>query len=140
MNSPAIRKRGVVAVIVRDAKLLVIRRSELVRAPGMYCFPGGGIEEGENEETALCREMQEELNAIVEPLRPLWRYVTSWGVDLSWWLAHLPPEIEPVLNPAEVAELTWLTPAEIKALPRLLESNLQFLEAIERGEIIISGL
>jgi 8-oxo-dGTP pyrophosphatase MutT (NUDIX family) len=137
---PRIRKHGVVAVIVRENRLLVIRRSHLVRAPGMYCFPGGGIEAGESEEVALRREMREELNAIVQPMRPLWRYVTSWGVDLTWWLAALPDGVEPVINPAEVAEYAWLTLPEIKTLPRLLESNLQFLEAVERGEIVVEGL
>ena len=47
-----IRRRGVVAVIVRDQRLLVIRRASGVAAPGMYCFPGGGIEPGEIEEEA----------------------------------------------------------------------------------------
>jgi 8-oxo-dGTP pyrophosphatase MutT (NUDIX family) len=139
-ETPEIRKRGVVAVIVRGGRLLVIRRSETVRAPGMYCFPGGGIEAGESEETELRREMQEELHAIVEPVQPIWRYVTSWGVDLAWWLAHMPDGVKPIPNPAEVAEVQWLTPSEIEALPRLLESNLQFLEGVKRGEIIVDGL
>lgn len=137
LNSVPIRKRGVVAVVPRQDKLLVIRRSQLVRAPGMHCFPGGAIEPGESEEAALVREMQEELSAQVEAIRPLWRYVTSWGVDLAWWLARLPDDAELVHNPAEVEAYYWLTCDEIRALPQLLESNLQFLEALARGEFAI---
>jgi len=50
----------VVAVILRGERFLVICRSQQVRAPGMYCFPGGGIEPGETEEQALRRELLEE--------------------------------------------------------------------------------
>ena len=55
------RKRGVVGVIIRCDKLLIIRRSLTVTAPGRLCLPGGGIEEGETESEALVREMDEEL-------------------------------------------------------------------------------
>lgn len=139
MNTP-IRKYGVVAVVVRDDRFLVIRRSQQVRAPGMFCFPGGGIEANEAEQTAVQREMLEELSATVQPVRRLWHYVTSWGVDLAWWLVELPREAELLHNPAEVEEFFWLTVAEIRALPQLLESNGQFLDALERGEFVIEGL
>ena len=36
------RKRGVVGVIFRGDRLLVIRRSMTVAAPGLLCLPGGG--------------------------------------------------------------------------------------------------
>ena len=39
------RRRGVVGVIFREDRLLVIRRSLTVVAPGLLCLPGGGIEE-----------------------------------------------------------------------------------------------
>jgi 8-oxo-dGTP pyrophosphatase MutT (NUDIX family) len=38
------RRLGSIAVIRRGEQFLVIRRSQTVAAPGMYCFPGGGIE------------------------------------------------------------------------------------------------
>ena len=135
-----IRKRGVVAVIARENRLLVIRRSQHVRAPGMHCFPGGTIEPGEGEQQAVIREMQEELNAAIVAVRPLWRYVTSWGVDLAWWMAELSPEAELLHNPAEVEAFYWLTLDEIRALPQILESNLHFLDAHGRGEFTIDGL
>ena len=58
-------------MIFRDKRLLVIRRSQTVTAPGTLCLPGGGIEEGETEREALLREMQEELNLDVTPIRLL---------------------------------------------------------------------
>ena len=128
-------RRGVVAVFVRDERLLVIRRSQTVLAPGMYCFPGGGIEGVESEPEALVREIQEELNIVATPIRPLWSSVTSWRIALSWWLAELPEGQPPVPNPAEVESIHWHTIAEIVALPNLLESNADFLMRVARGEI-----
>jgi 8-oxo-dGTP pyrophosphatase MutT (NUDIX family) len=67
-----IRRYGVVAVILRDERFLVIRRSQQVAAPGKYCFPGGGIESGETESVALERELLEELNVAIVPQHCLW--------------------------------------------------------------------
>jgi len=127
-------RRGAVAVIARRDCLLVIRRAACVAAPGMYCFPGGGIEGDETEEQAIVRELREELSVNVRPVRPLWRNVTPWGVDLVWWSAELDESAEPIPNPAEVASVHWMTHAEIAALEGLLESNRQFLQVLRARE------
>lgn len=132
-RSPTAR-RGAVAVVVRDGHFLVIRRSALVVAPGAYCFPGGAIEANESEEAALVREMQEELDVTVQPMRRLWRSVTPWGVNLAWWLAALDSTARPQPNPDEVESVVWLTAEQMLATPGLLESNQQFLEALARAE------
>ena len=125
--------RGVVAVIRRGERLLVIRRSQHVRAPGTYCFPGGAIEEGETEPDALRREMQEELGCDVTPIRRIWRNCTAWQVDLSWWLAELDAGVELRPNLAEVESCQWLTVAELRELPQLLSSNREFLDRWQAG-------
>jgi 8-oxo-dGTP pyrophosphatase MutT (NUDIX family) len=132
-------RRGAVAVVVRDGRFLVIRRSASVVAPGAYCFPGGAIEPGESEHAALVREMQEELAVRVEPLRRIWHSVTPWKVELFWWLAALEPDQEPVPNPAEVAAVCWLTADEMRATVGLLESNVHFLDALARAEFSLDG-
>jgi 8-oxo-dGTP diphosphatase len=120
---------GVVAVILRTDRFLVIRRSQFVRAPGTYCFPGGGIQPGEDQESAIVRELREELNVAVQPLRRLWTSVTPWGVALAWWHVDLSESeiIEP--NQQEVESVHWLSAEEMLALPELLESNRAFLAA-----------
>jgi 8-oxo-dGTP diphosphatase len=130
-------RRGVVAVVVRDGRLLVIRRSRHVVAPLAICFPGGGIEANETEPEALVREIREELATEVEPIRCLWRSVTPWNVALAWWLARLPPGTALTANPAEVEAIHWLLPEELLALADLLPSNREFLAAILRKEIAI---
>lgn len=136
-NPGGTRRRGAVAVIVRDERLLVIRRSKLVPAPGKFCFPGGGIEPGEAEHAALVREIEEELAVVVTPIRRLWSSVTSWGVELAWWLADIEPDTQPIPSPAEVESVHWCTIDEMDQLPHLLESNREFLAALRRGEFAL---
>ncbi len=121
-------QRGVVAVIPRGDRLLVIRRSQHVKAPGTFCFPGGAIEQGETESAALCRELWEELGCEVIPRERLWESVTAWQVALSWWLAELPTDALLAPNPAEVESIHWFTVDELRELPQLLSSNRAFLE------------
>jgi len=137
MNVPAESplRHGVVAVVMRGERFLVIRRSKHVRAPGMHCFPGGAIEPGESEAEAACREMREELSLVATARRLLWRSVTPWGVELAWWMVEIEPTAEPIANPLEVESFQWLTAADIRRLPQLLTSNAEFLAVWESGQI-----
>ena len=133
------RKRGVVGVIFRSERLLIIRRSLTVAAPGKLCLPGGGIELGESESVALVREMQEELAIDVKPIRLCWRSVTPWGTNLAWWLAHLDPQVTPIANPDEVAEVHWMSRDEIRTARDMLPSLPIFVDAWERGEVDLNA-
>lgn len=125
---------GVVAVVVRDDKFLVIRRSQHVRSPGMFCFPGGSIEPGETEQQAVVREFAEELGAVVTPLQRLWTSLTATGVTLAWWQVALAPEQLLAPNPLEVESFHWLTREAALALPELLPSNRDFYDALATGD------
>ena len=112
-------RRGVVGVVVRDGRMLVIRRSRSVVAPLVYCFPGGGIESGESEEESLVREFREEIGVAIRPVRRLWQCVTAWKVELAWWLVEMAPDAMPVANPSEVESIHWFTPEEMARLAGL---------------------
>lgn len=124
---------GVVAVVVRGGRFLVVRRAAGVVAPGAWCFVGGAVEPGESEPQAVVREFREELGAAIRPLRRVWEYLRpDGGLRLGWWMAALDAaELRP--NPAEVAELRWCGPAALERLPGLLESNRLFLQAAGRA-------
>lgn len=136
---PAGQKRGVVGVIFREQRLLIIRRSMTVAAPGKLCLPGGTIERGESESDALVREMQEELAIDVDPVRLCWRSVTPWGTSLAWWLALLDDGAMPLANPEEVAEVHWMTRAEVRSAAGMLASLPTFVDAWERGEVDLNA-
>lgn len=132
-NDPG--RRGVVGVAIRQGKFLVIRRSEHVVAPGMYCFPGGGIEGDESESDALVREFREEIDALIAPIRRVWQCVTDWQVKLSWWHVRLADDAALQANQAEVDSIQWFSAHELAALPNLLPSNHDFLTGLLEGAI-----
>ncbi len=65
-------KIAVKAFIVKNEKLLVIKRvSDEVQSPGVWEFPGGRLDEGENPFDGLKREVKEEVGIDIEIKRPL---------------------------------------------------------------------
>jgi len=126
--------RAAVGVIVRDERLLTICRSATVLAPGQICFPGGGIHQGETEPEAVVRELREEPSVTVEPIRRLWRSITPWGISVAWWLISLNDTETLLASKDEVESFHWRKIDEIRALPNLLQSNRQFLAALDSGE------
>jgi len=54
------------AVIFRDGKVLLTRRMDGSHLAGMWEFPGGKVEEGEDPEAALVRECMEECGIEIE--------------------------------------------------------------------------
>jgi 8-oxo-dGTP diphosphatase len=60
----------VAAVVVRNGSVLLSRRPPGKHLAGLWEFPGGKIEEGESPETALAREVREELGLAISSPRP----------------------------------------------------------------------
>jgi len=113
---------AVSAAIVRDGKLLIVRRARKP-ALNLYTFPGGGVETGETLTEAVIREVREETALTIEPValaghreaivRDGEGRVERHFVILcfaSRWLAG-----EPALN-EELDDSRWVTPAELGAL------------------------
>ena len=95
-SKPDHGRHAVVAVIIEQSRFLVIRRSEFVRAPGLLCFPGGGIEADEDFETAICRELSEELSLQIVISQHIWTSTTRWGTKLEWLICTRDPQSIPI--------------------------------------------
>ena len=122
---------GVIGVIRRDERYLIIQRSAHVRVPLAWCFPGGEIEAGESLHVALVREMQEELNVDVSPGELL---MTMQRPDRKLVLYCVAAQLnghEPTPNPAEVAQCHWMTPAEIERVDNLLPGTMEIIRRVE---------
>lgn len=128
---------GAVAIVVEQAKFLVIRRSAVVRAPNLLCFAGGTIEKGESPEQAIVRELREELNLAGRAVEHVWQSRTAWGTLLDWVLVERQWDSNPSANPAEVAEWMWLSGAELLRHPELLPSVPAFFRAWAHGEFAL---
>ncbi len=120
-----------------DNRFLTILRSQTVRAPGKICFPGGGVEPGESVAEALIREMQEELSIEVVPGDTIWQSDSVRGFDLHWCLATIEPDEVISPNPQEVESVQWLSADEMMVKPNLLDTNLEFFQALGRQEFSI---
>lgn len=113
---------GVVAIIERDRRYLMIRRPDEIRAGGYWCFVGGAIEDSETQEQALVREVREEVGLEVEPLEKVWQCPSIYNQwVLHCWTVKLRTE-QVKADPREVAEYRWLTVDEIMELPQLMPS------------------
>lgn len=62
-----------VALIAPDGRVLMQQRKAAAMFGGLWEFPGGKVEAGESPESALLREIDEELGIALDPaaLRPL---------------------------------------------------------------------
>jgi len=130
-REPAPVMRGVIGVIRRDDRYLVIQRSATVRAPLAWCFPGGEIEPGESVEAALVREMREELNADVTPGALIAVHEKRDGQLILHCMTATLNGGEPRPNPAEVARCAWLTREEIAAVEGLLPGTMEIIDCVE---------
>ena len=63
----------VAAAVIRgaDGRVLIAKRPQDKHQGGLWEFPGGKVEPGESVESALRRELQEELGIDIRQARPL---------------------------------------------------------------------
>jgi 8-oxo-dGTP diphosphatase len=118
----------VAAAIVRDGLLLAARRSAPHRLAGGWEFPGGKVESGEDETTALVRECREELGVTVEVGVELGETAGS-GIRLVLYAAVV-TDGEPA-GLEDHDELRWLRPDELDSVP-WLPIDLALLPAVRR--------
>lgn len=69
----------VCAVILKDEKILIAQRSEKMKLPLKWEFPGGKLNEAENEEQAIIREIKEELNIEILPIKRISSNIHDYG-------------------------------------------------------------
>jgi 8-oxo-dGTP diphosphatase len=113
---------AVSAAIIRDGKVLVVRRARQP-ALGIYTLPGGAVETGETLMQAVSREVREETALDIEPVtlaghreaivRDAQGRVERHFVILCFaarWRSG-----EPVLN-EELDDARWLEPAALAGL------------------------
>lgn len=106
-------KRAVVGVLITDLRVLLIRRNpNLGQHGGEIGFPGGMVKLGESLETAVSRELEEEMSLtpldyfIVGELSPVKTLMTNIKVFPFVALLKRPDRIVP--NPNEVEEYAFI--------------------------------
>jgi ADP-ribose pyrophosphatase len=117
--------RVVAAVIRRGDTLLVCQRPTHKRHGGLWEFPGGKCENGESDETAIRRELREELN--VEPVSIGRSEFEVADAGSPYLIAFIPVTIEVEPRALEHSALVWAPIADLLAMP-LAPSDRRYVE------------
>lgn len=83
-------RRAVVGIIRQGKRILIAKKKgfgELLS--GKWHIPGGGIENDENDEEALIREMFEETNLKIKPIKYLGTHLTKTPTEVWWYECEL---------------------------------------------------
>jgi mutator protein MutT len=110
-----VKRIHVAAAVIRDdaGKILIARRADTQHQGGLWEFPGGKVEADESVETALARELHEELGIVVDAARPLIKVRHDYPdkqVLLDVW------EVSAFTGQPHGAEgqpLAWVTPRDL---------------------------
>lgn len=118
----------VAAILERNGKILLAQRPPEGDQPGLWEFPGGKVEAGENQREALIRELREELAIDASPAR----YVASYSWPVSGRIIHLHawhvPQWKGELQQLSHSALVWCLPNEASRYP-LAPADIPLLKA-----------
>jgi 8-oxo-dGTP diphosphatase len=115
---PAIMMVVAAALIDCEGRVLVQRRPVGKMMAGLWEFPGGKIEAGETPESALVRELDEELGIAVDPagLAPAAFASEPLAGRHMLLLLYICRSWEGVPRALDAEELLWCTPESLRAL------------------------
>jgi 8-oxo-dGTP diphosphatase len=120
------RVRVVCGAVVRDGRVLAARRGPAMRNAGAWELPGGKVEPGEDDPTALARELREELGLSVRVGAPLGVSVHG-RIELVGYLCST----EDVPRAVEHDALAWLAPDALGSVA-WAEADVPLLDALRR--------
>lgn len=106
--------RVVAAVVRKGDRWLVCRRGKGTRYEGLWEFPGGKAEAGEDDEATIRRELREELEVGVQLVGPPILAFTDPGSGILVVFREV--HIEGVPLPREHEAICWGTLPEIRRL------------------------
>ena len=103
----------------RDGQILLNRQYRLTIDQEVWAIPSGGVDVGEDAETAARRELLEETGLKATSLRPLLSYYPSYGATNQLFLTFLAddPVVErDSFDRDEVIETRWFSCGEVRRM------------------------
>lgn len=118
----------VCAIILNsEGKILMTKRSNKMKHPLMWEFPGGKVKEGENSFAALKREIMEELNVLISTKHLLkiveWDYQEK-RIELQAIICQTQNEN---FRLTEHEQAEWFSLDQLNELPNILEADKEIL-------------
>lgn len=133
MTSPRIFVSAAVITDV-EGRVLVVRK----HGTSVFMQPGGKPESGESDAEALARELHEEVGLVVQPnaLEPLGTFEADAANEPGHRVVaaafRVTAEPSAVSARAEIAEVRWITPADVATMA-LAPLSVDFLLALAWG-------
>ena len=99
---PVVARGAGVMFVTKSGQVLFLKRGINGDCAGMWCFPGGGIEEGESAENAARREVEEETGYSAEGALEPWTRSAPTGCDFTTFVSRIDEPFMPKLNEEHV--------------------------------------
>ena len=108
-----------VALVDKDGRVLLAQRPEGKSMAGLWEFPGGKVETGETPETALIRELHEELgietwDSCLAPLSFASYTYETFHLLMPLFICR---KWEGIAQPKEGQTLKWVFPKDVRDYP-----------------------
>ncbi len=121
----------VAAILIENDKVLIARRAAHKKMPRRWEFPGGKVEPGESETTALSREILEEFDVKIEVggffAQSNYDY-EEFRIELRAYCARL---IGGEFNLSDHDKIEWVRRENLKNFD-LTEADIPFVSLLER--------
>jgi 8-oxo-dGTP diphosphatase len=126
----------VAAILRKDRKYLIAQRKDDCKsAPGKWEFPGGKVESGEHPESALKREIMEELGMEIRGLRLFSVTSTSHGPGARYphivMISYLAEPVGEKFSLLDCKDAKWVLPGELADYP-LIEGDEEIAEMLRK--------
>ena len=116
-------------VLDKARRVLITRRASTRHQGGLWEFPGGKVEAGENLLLALARELREELGIAIGRTSPLLEVNHDYGDKQVLLDVHVVWEFEGEARGREQQPMAWVAPGDL-ARYRFPAANVPIIGAI----------
>ena len=126
-------------LIIQNNKVLIGLRSESDNGGGLWEFPGGKIEIDESSEDAVIRELNEELDIVVNKPKKIMQYLHRFNIliyDISFFeVVSFKGSIKKIVHD----ELKWVDLGSINNY-NFISGDLLIIEGLMNKPSLVKGL
>ncbi len=118
-----------VGVILVDGKVLLAKRADHQHQGGLWEFPGGKVESGESVESALSRELLEEIGITIDGCEPLIDIAHDYGDKRVLLDTHVVRSFSGTPEGCEGQPVEWVPVSELAQI-EFPAANVAIVDAV----------